>query len=536
MHIAAEGWGIFFCFIISCGLWFTNAHDPASRRLKLLMELCCIVLLASDSVAWAYRGQPGWSAYYAVRISNFIVFLTNYLYMSLFSLYLWRTVSRPRERVPRRCQATFALSAAAILLLTASQFNGMFYYFDAENRYHRGSAYAWTQIIAMAGILLSFTLLLHYRARLERAVFLGMLSYFVLPLAATGIQAIHYGLSLQNLAIVASTQIMLAIDVLDVSKRLDRSQTAYEEASHAAEHDAMTGLLNKTFGLLRIEEHLAAMTEADSAALVFLDVDNFKSINDTYGHSVGDFWIIEIARALKMLCAEQDIACRFGGDEFVLLVVGEQSSDELHRRVRIFREMMELSSREHGQVVRCSAGVCQLRGAGHTVSECIELADAALYEAKFKGKSTYCVFQAGTENIRKRRAQQRSEPYAAQRNNVYRLFEGVLRVDLETGECTAMKWELPHLAAPVSADSGSRLIETLAEELALPEDRPALTEYLHRQRHGIPVPEGLPFRGPGGCAWCLSVMPQTQRRQGQVLLLQPVLPAEGEGYTSCNIK
>ena len=77
MHIAAEGWGIFFCFIISCGLWFTNAHDPASRRLKLLMELCCIVLLASDSVAWAYRGQPGWSAYYAVRISNFIVLLTN---------------------------------------------------------------------------------------------------------------------------------------------------------------------------------------------------------------------------------------------------------------------------------------------------------------------------------------------------------------------------------------------------------------------------------------------------------------------------
>ena len=144
-----------------------------------------------------------------VRISNFTVFFSNYIYMSLFAYFLWKSVANKDENKPRRLYIIYGLSMLGIVLLIISQFNRMFYNFDSQNVYHRGTAYIVTQLIAIIGIAINFTILLQYRKRLEKTIFYAMLSYFILPAIATVIVIIHYGLALQNLALVISTQIML---------------------------------------------------------------------------------------------------------------------------------------------------------------------------------------------------------------------------------------------------------------------------------------------------------------------------------------
>ena len=394
LQVAIEFWGIIICLVASAGLLVANAQIRARRLTKICMEVLCVLLLLNDSIAWLYRGQEGTVAWYAVRISNFMVFFIEYCYMALFAHFLWESVSHPDEKLPKILFAVYCLSAVGNILLIISQFSELYYYIDENNLYHRGSYYLTTQILGFLGIFCIFTTLMRYKDRVEKPVLYAMMSYFVLPVLSTFFQALFYGISLQIISIVVSTQFIFAVDIVNMSHKLDRSQKDFLEASHAAEHDAMTDLLNKAAGSKYIKRAIEELKDGDGAALVFMDIDNFKAINDTYGHSTGDYWIIKIAKILQAVCTSEDIACRFGGDEFVVLYRGSFSTSAILRRVRFFQETLEEYSIEKGMNVHCSFGVCKIEGAGHSFDECVELADKQLYEAKFSGKNSCCVCEA----------------------------------------------------------------------------------------------------------------------------------------------
>lgn len=276
-------------------------------------------------------------------------------------------------------------------MLILSQFFKFFYSFNANNLYQRETWYSVTQIIAILGIILNFSLLLEYRKRLSRAIFYAILSYFILPTIATIVLIFYYGLSLQNLALVISTQIMFSVDVIDVSQRLKKSQKAFLQASYEAEHDAMTNLWNKTSGMQKIEHYISRMQSQDQAALLFVDIDNFKIINDTYGHAIGNYWICEIAHLLEDTCRKDDIVCRFGGDEYLVLLKGAGDHEVLRTKMEFFRQFLNLKASEQNQHVHCSIGICQIHGNSHSANDCIKLADAALYQAKEKGKDGFII-------------------------------------------------------------------------------------------------------------------------------------------------
>lgn len=141
-------------------------------------------------------------------------------------------------------------------------------------------------------------------------------------------------------------------------------------SEYRASHDIMTGLWNKTSGVDQIRNCLGNMSEGDMAALGFLYIDNFKSVNDTYGHETGDFWIREVAAALQEMCGPSDIACRYGGDEYIFFLQNIEDRDELTARIEGFRKKIHDNAEEKGQDVHCSIG---------------------LYQAKKNGKDTYVI-------------------------------------------------------------------------------------------------------------------------------------------------
>lgn len=400
-NIAAEMWGVAICLFALAALLFEKNQKKNMKYARLLMEILCVLLLAADMCSLYFDGGSGTLAYYMVRVSNFMVYFVNYIYMSVFIIHLWFRLEKHGEKKPARMKLVWAFSAFGISLLIASIFSDDFvFYIDAANVYHRSSMYLVAQSFGFVGLAVCATMLIQYRKRLENAVYWACMTYFVLPMLATVIMMFQYGISFQNLAIVGSTQIMFMVDILEIGRKLDTTMLAYERVSHEAELDAMTGLYNKISGTKRIHDFISSMTENDSASLSFVDIDNFKQINDTYGHAAGDYWIEYVAKLLRDECGTDEVACRFGGDEYVLLLRGDDTKT-LAEKMRRFAKKMKRKATERGQEVHCSAGVCLLRGGGYDAEKCIRQADNALYDAKRHGKDTSVIYRVHVAGIEK---------------------------------------------------------------------------------------------------------------------------------------
>lgn len=352
---------------------------------------------------------------------QFLSILHQLYFHEFLRTYVWLTVSKHQHRKPAALRAVYALSVIGILLLIITQFTGLFYYFDDHNLYHRGNFYLLSQAIAVLGIALCLFMLISYRKNLDRIIFLSMMSFFVLPVLATIYQALTYGFSLQCLAIVISTQIMFVMDTVEMNMRFHSQQAAYEKARYEAEHDGMTGLLNKEAGWKHMRKYFDRMDSHDEAMLMFVDIDDFKTINDTYGHTVGDFWIREVASQLRHIYRQDDIICRYGGDEFIALIRNTASEQVLETTLGMFFQQLARTSEQHGQDVHCSVGVCRIAaadgaslGTGRTdgdaigsvdFDQCVAQADLALYETKRFNKGTFTVYnydrsQPAPANIR----------------------------------------------------------------------------------------------------------------------------------------
>jgi two-component system, cell cycle response regulator len=156
--------------------------------------------------------------------------------------------------------------------------------------------------------------------------------------------------------------------------------------------DGLTGLWNRTY----LDAHLtielsSARRSKDPLSCIMADVDHFKSINDTYGHSFGDEVIRSIAALFNESCRAEDMVCRYGGEEFTILLPNTPLSHaaELAERLRLAVETRPFMYRDVPVHVTCSFGVANLRGT--VPPSIIELADNSLYEAKKSGRNRVAV-------------------------------------------------------------------------------------------------------------------------------------------------
>jgi diguanylate cyclase (GGDEF)-like protein/PAS domain S-box-containing protein len=164
-----------------------------------------------------------------------------------------------------------------------------------------------------------------------------------------------------------------------------------------AVHDPLTGLPNRVLFVDRLEHALARLPRQQSlAAILFLDLDHFKLVNDSLGHQVGDELLAAAAPRLKQALRSSDTVARFGGDEFGILledIASERDAIETAERIAaIFARPFVLSGSEH--FVTSSIGIALARG-GEQADELIRDADAAMYRAKDRGRARYEVFDEG---------------------------------------------------------------------------------------------------------------------------------------------
>ena len=183
--------------------------------------------------------------------------------------------------------------------------------------------------------------------------------------------------------------------VISIVRDISEQYQASELIKKHAFYDTLTGLPNRFLSLDRLSQMLnEAERKKDKAAVLFLDLDDFKKVNDTLGHEVGDKLLIEAAIRLRKVVRKEDTLGRLGGDEFILLVRNLSSEYNAlsiaENLLRAFREPFKLDSRE--LILTLSIGIAMYPENGTDSSKLLRNADTAMYKAKSLGRNTYSFF------------------------------------------------------------------------------------------------------------------------------------------------
>ncbi|NUT79252.1 EAL domain-containing protein [Pseudomonas sp. C1C7] len=227
--------------------------------------------------------------------------------------------------------------------------------------------------------------------------------------AVTGLN----GKGLDNLVLITTLAVLsiaLLTSILDArleerTASLAHSLTeANRELTQLALHDTLTGLPNRILLADRIDQAMSRVDgEGGCFALMFIDLDGFKPVNDAFGHHMGDQLLREVSLRLREDLRTQDTLARIGGDEFVLLVQLADQNDAMNlagRQVALIARSFRVA--EHDLQISASVGIALYPGNGQSAHELLMNADAAMYHAKNAGKNGYRFFDASMNgNARK---------------------------------------------------------------------------------------------------------------------------------------
>ena len=163
------------------------------------------------------------------------------------------------------------------------------------------------------------------------------------------------------------------------------------QIQHQAFHDSLTDLPNRTLFDRELERALYGLKQTDILAVMFIDLDRFKMINDTLGHGVGDLLLKKVVASLKNCVREKDTIARWGGDEFTLLLPEIKSQDDAtaiaQRIIEVLKPGFEIE--QHYLHITCSIGIATFPQDGRDAQTLLKNADAALYWVKEKGRNDY---------------------------------------------------------------------------------------------------------------------------------------------------
>lgn len=234
-----------------------------------------------------------------------------------------------------------------------------------------------------------------------------------------------------------------------LGNELAERHLAENRLAHLALHDQVTGLPNRHFFRQRTTDLMRDQTRVDpSVALLFIDLDNFKYVNDTFGHDCGDQLLIVVANRLSASVRTNDLVVRFGGDEFVILL---EHVDDLAQAQRRSNELLEAITQpfklaERDFFITCSIGVAMSSATSENFDEMLQKADTAMYVAKKAGKNGISLWNPSVSRESRTRFELEADLHLALENNELEMYYQPI-VSLATGRIAGMealmRWRHP---------------------------------------------------------------------------------------------
>lgn len=372
-----------FSLVILLIFYLDNQHKHLENKPQKYinfqhMVASNILLLVLDGVTWLVIGK----ADPALRTINVVASTLYYILNPLPSFFFLRftdmvmNVAADKQRKQVRWYAVPVV--LNLLIALATPFTGWFFNIDAANVYHRGSLLSVSFVLSLILLFVAlFKVILRYASARKETVELArnineyrwILEYALIPIIGAGVQAFFYNVTyIWNFTVIGLLILYINYQNTEITT------------------DILTGLYNRRQSFAYFERFMRERTrEKANIAVVMIDINNFKQINDHHGHTLGDQAIIAVARVLEEEFKWDDFICRFGGDEFVVITkhgdlktlnaIMQSVNEHLMALYREGRFCFELS---------VSAGFATYSRKHKTLDALIKQADEMMFEQKAK--------------------------------------------------------------------------------------------------------------------------------------------------------
>lgn len=293
--------------------------DKDTLQYKLYINLLQITILLLCLDIFSRFDGTSYSFYPIVnRVSNFFVFLLNLWLPSVWVLYVHDQVFQNERKTRQLIKPICIVNGINAVLVFLSLFFGWFYRIDSKNVYHRGPLFVVSAFVIIGLLIFASVIgLINFR-KITRNHLFALVFFAVPPLVGVILQTIFYGISLVLIGVVISILIVF----LNIQ-------------NHSMYIDYLTKVNNRKKLDLYLKEKINMSTPNKTFSAIMIDLDNFKFINDSYGHDMGDRALQSLVRLLERILKSRDFIARFGGDEFfvVLDVTDELQLERIVQRI-----------------------------------------------------------------------------------------------------------------------------------------------------------------------------------------------------------
>lgn len=280
---------------------FEDERKFNNKIFRSMMQLT-FVLLVLDILS-RFDGYPGSIYPLLNHIGNFFIFLLNPLLASLWLLYVHYQLFKEEDRTKKLITPLMVMNLINVTLVLLNQFFGWFYTINTDNIYKRGPYFVLPALVSVIIIVISIIWIIRYRNDIEKSNYMSLALFAVPPLIGIGLQILFYGISIVlNIMVLSLMIAYLYIQNQNISI------------------DHLTGLYNRKRCENYLKEKINSFTKKRSFSAIMLDINNFKRINDTFGHDIGDIALLVSGKLLKSSIRTNDFLSRYGGDEFVLVL------------------------------------------------------------------------------------------------------------------------------------------------------------------------------------------------------------------------
>lgn len=345
--------------------------DSLRDRLFISVLYITIFMLIFDIMS-RFDGHPDTIYPVLNALGNFTIFLMFPVLPSLWLVYVHFQIFHEEAKVRRLLSLLGAGCIINAFLVIGSQFHGWLYYIDPNNIYHRGPLFFLNVLIALGFFAVTSVMVFVNRKRLEKKTYASLLFFAIPPCAGVILQTAFYGSSL----VLNGVALSILVVFLNI-----QSQSIYT--------DYLTGVNNRKKLDLYLKRKINTSMEGKSFSAILLDLNDFKYINDTFGHDVGDNALETATTLLKSCIRTNDFIARFGGDEFCI-ILDISSNAELEAMVSRIHHCTEKYNESGSCPYRLgfSIGYAVYEPRYRSAEEFLKQADSLMYEDKqsHKGK------------------------------------------------------------------------------------------------------------------------------------------------------
>ncbi|WP_315108444.1 diguanylate cyclase domain-containing protein [Clostridium intestinale] len=298
-----------------------SSSENISMQYKLFkaMILANIGMIIIDAFAWKFNGLKGSMNLTLNTGFNFLLYVLEPIPPSLSVLYTSYHVFSSDVKVKEKQKVLMVFFLLNLMICIISLFTGSFFYVDQNNIYHRGPYFALHVAYCYGLLIYSLMYLIKHKQYIEKRKYISMIVYFIPMAIGTTIQVLFYGYSLNWVGMMLS----LLIIYFNIQNR-------------GINTDYLTGIYNRRQLDEYIRERIRNSTENKSFSAILLDLNEFKSINDRFGHKIGDEALKDSVEIIRRSLNTDDFIARFGGDEFVIItdIYNGQTLDKVVNRIR----------------------------------------------------------------------------------------------------------------------------------------------------------------------------------------------------------